>query len=119
MKWILILIVLTSLCSCTNKSKVPSDVIPKQKMELVLWDMIKADRFAVQYILRDSLVEDKETKRFETFELVFQVHDISSQEFIHSMKFYMSRPDLTKVLLDTISARANRSKAELFSPTLQ
>ena len=119
MKVGLILILFIGFISCTNKSKVPVDVITKEKMELVLWDMIKADRFEVQYILRDSLLEQRETKRFETFELVFQLHDISSQEFIHSMKFYMSRPDITKVLLDTISARANRSKAELFAPTLQ
>jgi hypothetical protein len=105
--------------ACTNKDKVPSDVLSKEDMGKVMWDMIQADRFSLQYLTRDSaLLKDSsrniKTENFKLYEQVFQLHKITREEFIHSYKFYLSRPDLHKVIFDTLSVRGERRRAEVY-----
>lgn len=101
--------------ACTNRSKIPSDVMEQEKMEAVMWDMIQADRFSTQFLERDSTA--KKNIRIENlmlYERVFQLHKISREEFIRSFNFYLSRPDLNKVIYDTMTARAERRRSELY-----
>lgn len=99
--------------ACTNKGKVPSDVLSQEDMGKVMWDMIQADRFSLQYLTRDTSLNIK-TENFKLYEQVFQVHKITRDEFIHSYKFYLSRPDLNKVIFDTLAARGDRRRTELY-----
>jgi len=101
---------------CTNKSRIPSDVLAKDKMEKVLWDMMMADRFATQFIVKDSAKRDVTAETFRLYSQVFAMNKISREEFVRSYKFYMTRPDISKVLFDTILQRANRQKEELYRP---
>jgi hypothetical protein len=102
--------------ACTNKDKIPNDVLPREEMEKVMWDMIQADRFSSQFLERDSVA--KKNIKIETlklYERVFQIHKITKEEFVHSFEFYLSRPDINKVLFDTIAARANRRRADVYT----
>ena len=102
--------------ACTNKDKIPSDVLSRDEMEKVMWDMIQADRFSSQFLERDSVARKNiKTETLKLYERVFQIHKITREEFVHSFKFYLSRPDLNKVLFDTLSARANRRRAEVYT----
>lgn len=107
------------LFACTDKSGIPSDVISKSKMELILWDMIKADRFTAQYLVRDSTLKDLDSSRFALYESIFLLHGVKSEEFRESFEFYLARPDITKVMFDSISSRANRTRNELDTPVLK
>lgn len=100
--------------SCTDKDKIPAGVLPKDKMEKVLWDMIQAERYRETFVRDSALDLKKET--FKLYAQVFEVHQISKDEFIKSYKFYMSRPDITRVLLDSLATRANRRREELYKP---
>ncbi|RYG41188.1 MAG: DUF4296 domain-containing protein [Chitinophagaceae bacterium] len=106
------------LIACTDKKKIPSDVLPQPKMEKVLWDMMLADRFAAQYVIRDSATKNVTDETFKLYSQVFSVNDITSEQFLRSYKFYMTRPDLSKVMFDTVLARANRLKEETYRPKL-
>lgn len=99
--------------ACTNKDKVPSDVLSQEEMGKVMWDMIQADRFSLQYLTRDT-GKDIKTENFKLYEQVFQVHKITRDEFVHSYKFYLSRPDLHKVIFDTLSARGERKRVDIY-----
>lgn len=101
--------------ACTNRTKIPSDVMKQDKMEAVMWDMIQADRFSAQFLERDSAArKDIKTENLKLYERVFQLHKISRDEFIRSFNFYTSRPDLNKVIFDTMTARAERRRSELY-----
>lgn len=102
---------------CANNDKIPSGLIQKDKMEKILWDMVQADRFVNTFITnkRDSLT-DKKVESAKVYERVFQLHGISREEFIKSYKFYLGRPDITKVMFDSITTRAEAKRAELHSP---
>lgn len=102
--------------ACTNKDKIPNDVLPRDEMEKVMWDMVQADRFSSQFLERDSVARKNiKTENLILYEKVFQVHKITQEEFVHSFKFYLSRPDINKVLFDTMAARANRRRADVYT----
>lgn len=102
------------LVSCTDKDKVPAGVLPKDKMEKVLWDMIQAERYRDTYVRDSSLDLKKET--FKLYAQVFEIHQVSKDEFIKSYKFYISRPDIARVMFDSLANRANRRREELYKP---
>ncbi len=101
------------LTGCTNTQRVPSDIYPKEKMEAILWDMLLADRYSAQYLLKDSARINVRDTTFKLYDQVFQVHHTTKEEFLKSYKFYLSRPDITKVMLDSLAARSNRSRDAL------
>jgi hypothetical protein len=100
--------------SCTDKDKVPAGVLPKDKMEKVLWDMIQAERYRESFI-RDSS-KNLKTETFKLYAQVFEIHQVSKDEFIKSYKFYMSRPDIARIMFDSLATRANRRREELYKP---
>lgn len=111
------LFILCIIAACSDSMKVPPDVIRKDKMEKVLWDMLQTDRFINTYIRnRPDSTGEKKKEAAVYYERVFQLHGISREEFIKSYKFYLSRPDITMVMFDSISARAERRRAEAHAP---
>jgi len=99
-----------------DKTSIPSNVIPRAKMENVLWDMIVADRYAYQVLIRDSLKLDVKQKTQELYSQVLKIHRVKDEEFITSFRFYMSRPDLIRSMFDSLSAKANRMRGEVYKP---
>lgn len=116
MKWLLAIAILFSVAACTDSQKIPEDILGKQKMESLLWDMVQADRYVNFYInnSKDSTL-DKKKEAAIFYDRVFQMHGISREEFIKSYKFYLSRPDITKVLFDSIASRADKRRAEVYT----
>lgn len=105
-----------SLCvfSCGNRDKVPANVLTKEKMEKILWDMIQADRFSAQFILKDSMTKNVHQETLKQYEKVFQVHNTSKDQFVKSYKYYLTRPDLIKIMVDSLAAKANRQRPDVY-----
>ena len=118
MKFTGLILILCLFIACRDKTKTPSGVLPKEKMEKVLWDMMLADRFASQFLTKDSAKKNITEETFKVYAEVFSINNVSRKEFVKSYKFYMTRPDLSKVIMDTILLRANRLKEENYKPRL-
>ena len=115
MRWFGWLIILIIFSGCVNNTKIPPGMIDKPRMEKILWDMVQADRFVANYIMTKEA--DSATKKLEAanmYEQVFRLNKISRDEFLKSYKFYLGRPDITKVMFDSISARADRQRSEIY-----
>ena len=110
-----VLAALLTVVGCTDKDEIPSTVLPKQKMEKVLWDMIVADRFAAMYVYKDSVKKNVKIETLKLYEQVFQINKISKDQFVKSFNFYLSRPDISKVMFDSLSARSARRQADVFT----
>lgn len=102
------------LVSCTDKDKIPSGVLGKDKMQKVLWDVIQAERFRETFI-RDSS-KDLKAETFKLYAQVFEIHKVTKDEFVKSYKFYMSRPDIARDMFDSLATKANRRREELYKP---
>jgi hypothetical protein len=101
---------------CTNTNKVPEDILSKKKMEVVLWDIIQAERFNVLFQFKDSASKNILLERFKLYEQVFALHKVSKDDFVKSYKYYLSRPDMAKVIFDSITVKAERQKAATYKP---
>ena len=104
-------VIVLGLISCTDKDKIPKGVLPKDKMESVLWDMLEAERY------RTTFIKDSAKIKAETFKLyaeVFAIHQITKDQFIKSYKFYMSRPDIARDMFDSLSTQANRRREDMY-----
>jgi hypothetical protein len=104
---------LVLLFSCGNKDKLPEGVLGTVKMEKVMTDVMMSESFVESYLLLDTT-----RKRDEWFtgELnkVLAIHDITQDEFRKSLNYYKTRPDLFKVIVDTINARALRNRDKVY-----
>jgi hypothetical protein len=97
----------TFFCSCGDNKK--GRVIPKQAMEAVMWDMLQADAFTQLYIKKDSTKKDS-IENASLQKKIFQLHQISREDFNASYGFYSSHPGEMKIMLDSITARAERQR---------
>jgi hypothetical protein len=102
------------LVCCTDKDKIPAGVLGKEKMEMVLWDMIQAERYRETFVHDSS--KDLKAETFKLYAQVFEIHKISKDEFIKSCKFYMSRPDIARGLFDSLATKATRRREEMYKP---
>lgn len=101
------------LAGCSNKNKIPSGVMNHEEMEAVMWDMIEADRYAAISFSGDSLKRNNiKDETLKVYDQVFQIHKISKDEFLKSYRFYLSRPDMLKVVFDSIATKADRRRNE-------
>jgi hypothetical protein len=113
MRYVAVCIIIVLVASCTDHMKVPKGIIGKDKMEKILWDMLQADRYVNTFIMQGKDTTGEKKKQAAIFyDRVFKIYGISRDEFIKSYKFYLGRPDITKVMFDSISARAERRRAE-------
>lgn len=108
MKNIFFLIVCCGLIiSCSNKNKVPSEIIQPAQMQKILWDVLRADALSSEYARRDSTINQVAELKILT-EKVFQIHKISSSTFDKSYTWYTAHQDVLKAVFDSLSAQAQR-----------
>src|SRR5215813_352679 len=105
MKLLLSIGFLFIIFSCARKDKHGS-ILPEKKMRDVMWDMIRADQYATDYLLRDSTKKRKE-ESVKLYDEIFRIHKITADEFKKSLAYYSSRPDLLRDIIDSLATRKN------------
>jgi hypothetical protein len=110
---VLFFLILVVLASCTNRKKIPSGIIRQEMMGEILWDMALAEEYTINYLIKDTLVT-KEEKVTAEFEKILAIHSVSQEKFRKSLGFYKSRPDLMKVMMDTLHNRSQRNREQIY-----
>ncbi len=106
---IIFLLSLWLIVSCKNSGEVPKGIIPVAKMTDVLEDMLLADAFANNYIIKDSTIDLKKANAKE-YEKIFALHHVSKEEFTKSYEFYAANTDLTQIIFDSIYSRLSSKR---------
>jgi hypothetical protein len=96
-------VVMVLAFSCGNKDRVPGNIIPREKMQVVLSDMMKADQFLSDYVLNHDTTKKREPESIKLYNKVFAIHDISAKEFYKSLSYYQEHPALLKQIMDSLS----------------
>jgi hypothetical protein len=112
MKLTLYLCAIMMLVSCSNKTNSKTNILSQNQMEKLIWDIMLVDEFTDNHIVKDSS-KDANKERLKLYLEVFQLHHTSQQEFSASMKYYSQKPDLMKVIFDSLSARGERERKKL------
>jgi len=109
MKFFLFIILIISNFACIRDNKVPKDVIPQNQMRAIMWDLMRADAYVSDFVMKDS-TRDKKTESAKLYEKIFDIHVTSQEAFKKSLAFYQNRPDLFKVISDSLRADEKKSQ---------
>jgi hypothetical protein len=106
----LLLLLSFFVLSCSGNS-VPKEVFPPKKMTAVLYDIVLADEWVDFTRMQDSSYLNF-SKRAALYDSVFQLHNISKQQYQKSIAYYQSRPDLLKEILDSVKTKSDTIPAK-------
>ncbi|MDB5247930.1 MAG: hypothetical protein JWQ40_2324 [Segetibacter sp.] len=110
MRIVLCLIAGFVFIACSS-SPVPKGILPPERMQKVVYDIMQVDEFMNNYVYKDTSI-DLTKKRSILYKQVFKVHNTSRKEFYTSYKYYQQRPDIQKALFDSLYQWANRKKED-------
>ena len=114
-------VVLLTGTGCADKQSVPSGILPFNKMQTVMWDMIQADQYAVLAVAKDSAAKDSaahinaKAETLKLYEEVFRLHDVSREEFHKSYRYYLNHPELNQRLFDSLISQGSQLRTESYS----
>jgi hypothetical protein len=107
--------VILAVSSCSDKNSVPAGVMPHEKMEAVMWDVIQSEQYSAAYLAKDSAHLNLKMENLRLYDEVFRLHQVSREEFRKSYQYYMGRADLAQVLFDSLLAKGNRLRTESYN----
>jgi hypothetical protein len=81
------LFVILFMIGCSGKDKIPSGIIPREEMGEILGDMIQADQYASIYLAKDSNKINEKMETLKLYQTIFQLHNVSREEFSKSYQF--------------------------------
>ena len=95
--------------ACIRNNKIPKDVIPQNQMRKIMWDLMRADAYVTDFIMKDS-TRDKKAESAKLYERIFDIHSTTRETFKKSLAFYQGRPDLFKVIGDSLRIDEKKSQ---------
>lgn len=96
--------------ACMSKDKIPADILPPDKMQALLWDVIQADVFTNNFTSKDSS-KNLVAENIKLQQQVFGYHKVTKESFYTSYHYYVEHTELMSALLDSMTARAERSRS--------
>lgn len=105
---------LTFFISCGSKNKIPEGILKPDKMQAVLWDVIKADAFTAEIIRKDSSIKTADVN-LKLQQEIFTIHKITRNDFYKSYDYYKENPGKLKVIMDSMIIQAERNKTRNFT----
>lgn len=100
MRRIVLIGLLVLFFSCSNDA-LPKGVPEPPQMYHVVKDLIQVDEYITNVLSKDTTVNIKQ-RRSMMYEQVFMLHHTTRKEFYQGYRFYLQRPDLQKVLFDSL-----------------
>lgn len=107
-----LLFIVFLICGCGHKPQMPPDIIPLNRMKVIVWDMEMTDQKAA-----DKFMEQKDSLRMEAtslYQQVFAKHKTGKSDFYKSFTYYEAHPEILKVLFDSVSEYGNRQKTAAY-----
>lgn len=114
MKYRLILIPFLFMFACNQEKARPKDILSPDKLSYVLYDMMQADEFSNNFIVRDS-TKNVKLENAQLYEKIFLLHSTTKEQFQKSYKFYESDPQTLKIIFDSINVRIYRLRSTVYS----
>lgn len=112
MKYLFCIAFLFVFSACgTEDKKIPENVMPVDKMKLVMWDLLQAGNYATIQKEKDTSMHELNTAYMAQ---VLQLYKISKNDFFISFDYYQTHPELNKILFDSINAYAQRKRGDLY-----
>lgn len=110
---IFLLIAAMLLAACGSSNSVPAGIIPSQQMETILWQIMEADQYMTTVLAKDS-TKKSNVERSRIYQQIFELNKTSREAFQKSYQFYITHPEITKIVFDSITAKATRQRTDMY-----
>jgi|SRR5436190_23981593 len=125
MRFFLFILLIILNFGCIRGNKIPKEVIPQNQMHKIMWDLMRADAYVIDFVMKDS-TRNKKEESAKLYEKIFDIHATTRETFKKSLAFYQSRPDLFKEISDSLRVDDQRShqptaetKSQIIDTTLR
>jgi hypothetical protein len=95
---------------------VPPGILQPEKMQWVIWDIIRADEFVSTFMVSRDSTLNKDSVRASWYEKVFRVHKINKETFEKSFSFYRAHPEQFKKMMDSLNVKTVKNTTQPFVP---
>ena len=109
MRILMLCVIIFYFSACGQKNNRQTGILPREKMEKLMWDLTVADEYATLKSEKDTTIKQK-NERVRLYSEIFQLHQTNQQQVTESLRYYMGHPEIYKVMNDSISARAQRNR---------
>lgn len=117
-KYPLLILLCMAILSCGRGPSVPAGILPSDKMEAVLWDLLRADQFVTNYVAsRDSSISGH-AKGPQLYAAILKKHGITDSEFQVSLEHYKKNPKLFYPVLDSIGQQPSLAPTPLATASI-
>jgi hypothetical protein len=103
MKILYVIIICVLLFSCSDNN-LPKDILPPAKMEILLWEQMRADAFTKEFISKDS-TKNLANENNKLQQKIFAKYKVEEAVFYDSYAYYLKHGELIAPLLDSIIAK--------------
>jgi len=114
MRMLFFVLAVLYMAGCANRDAVPGDIISKQKMETIIWQLIQSDEYINIRSVKDT-TKKISAEKMKIYQQVFDLNGVSLAAFKKSYLFYMEHPNISKEMFDSIGARASRQHMEIYN----
>ena len=87
-------------------------------MQVVLWDIIRAEAYTTAYI-KTNVTRNAVEENAKLQQQIFAMHQVSKDEFYQSFSYYKTHTGLMKPILDSMINKASREPSYNFKPVPQ
>ena len=115
MRILMLSVIIFCFSACGQKNNRQTGILPREKMELLMWDLTVADEYATLKSEKDTTIKHKD-ERVRLYAEIFQLYQTNQQQVTESLRYYMGHPEIFKVMNDSISARAQRNRYQPVTP---
>lgn len=95
-------VLITGLMACSGR-KLPKGILEPEKMEAVMWDMLRAGEMLNGYILYRDTMTNAVLESQRWYQKIYDLHGTTKEEFMRSYEYYREHPDLSRALFDSLA----------------
>jgi hypothetical protein len=93
------------VASCKKKSALPEGILPREKMQEIIWDLTTAGEFLNAFVYSKDTSIYKPALNEAWYEKVYSLHQVTRENFLKSYTYYQTHPVLMREVLDTLAKR--------------
>lgn len=90
-------------------------MLPPDKMEALLWDMMRADKFLADYVLNKDTTKKIDSESVKLYQQIFAIHQVTGDQFQKSFAYYKEHPEQLQAIMDSLS-KPTAAPTEMVQP---
>lgn len=97
-----LVLILLLAAGCRSRSG-DEAVLPPEKMQALLWDMMRADQFISDFVISKDSSRKREPESRAIYPQILQWHRVTATQFRRSLDFYRDHPEKLRPIMDSLS----------------